>query len=155
MARDVDADPTPEKLAMLNAITDRMSDIARSLHENGLRHDDIAIGNFLVELRDETAPESDPVRRYDVAMIDTDHIAFNHMRPGWLKRFFDLRDLRRLNLGSDGQHRFVERYLGDDYSEKWWSVYKFWKKYGKNPLQKGFKMLISKKRGPKSQNDTT
>jgi hypothetical protein len=144
VASDVANDPAPDKQAKLNAIIDRMSDITRSLHDNRFRHDDIAIGNFLVELEDETAPESDPVRRYNVAMIDTDHITYSHMQPAWLKRVFDLRDLRRLNLDVDGQHRFIKRYLGDDYSEKWWNVYKFWKKYGKNPLQKIIKNMISR-----------
>ena len=144
VARDVAADPTPDNQAKLNAIIDRMSDITRCLHEHRFRHDDIAIGNFLVELGDETAPESDPVRRYNVAMIDTDHITFSHTHPAWLKRFFDLRDLRRLNLDDKGQHRFINRYLGEKYSNKWWSVYKFWKKWGKNPVQKFAKNIISR-----------
>ncbi len=143
VARDIAADPTPDNKAKLNAIIDRISDITRCLHEHRFRHDDIAIGNFLVELGDETAPESDPVRRYNVAMIDTDHITFSHMRPAWLKRFFDLRDLRRLNLDLEGQQRFIKRYLGKNYSEKWWSVYKYWKKWGKNPLQKFAKNILS------------
>jgi len=132
------------KSEMLDAVIDRMADIVRSMHAHKFRHDDIAAGNFLIEIGDLTAPESDPVRRYNVSVIDTDHITYSRFRFGLLKRILDLRDLRRLNLSREGQRRFMKRYLGEDYSEKWWNVFVFWKKYGKNPLQLWLKTGIKK-----------
>jgi len=133
LKREVEADPTEERHAVLNAVIDRMADIVRRMHEHSVRHDDIAIGNFLVVIGDPTAPDSDPVRRYSVAMIDTDHITLSRLRRGRLKRVFDLRDLRRLNLDEPGRRRFLQRYMGDDFGEGWWKVHMFWRRWGKRP----------------------
>ena len=118
---------------MLDAVIDRMADIVRRMHEHSVRHDDFGIGNFLMVIGDPTAPESDPVRRYSVALIDTDHIYLSRLRAGKLKRFFDMRDLRRLNLDESGRRRFMQRYLGDDFSEGWWNAHMFWRRWGKHP----------------------
>ena len=127
--------PTASQQAKLHAVIDRTAALVRRLHDHGLRHDDVAMGNFLIEVRDSSAGESDPARRYGVAVIDTDHIHWSGLKTGARKRFFDLRDLRRLNLREADCRRFLEEYLGDAFNERWWRVYLFWRKWGKHPIR--------------------
>ncbi len=144
LVRDVERHPTPLNRRKLDAMIDQLADMVRCMHDHGLRHDDTAVGNFLIEEADLSSAESEPERRYQVVMIDTDHVAPSHLRGGLLKSFFDLRDLRRLNLSEDDRRRFMKRYLGDDFSEGWWRVHMFWRRWGKHPVRMLFQIMTGR-----------
>jgi hypothetical protein len=133
LVRDVECDPSGGKREALDGVIDLMADMVRRMHDRGFRHDDIAVGNFLLEQGQPSAPETAPACRYRVAMIDTDHVTLSRLPRGKVKRFFDLRDLRRLNFDEAGRRRFLQHYLADDFSERWWGVYMFWRRWGKHP----------------------
>jgi hypothetical protein len=133
LKQGVDVHPTAEGVRMLGAMVDRLADVMRRMHECGLRQVDVGLGGFLVEEGDVTAPESDPARRYNVVLLDTERVRFNRLRPQVLKLVFDLREFWQLDLDDRSGRDFLKRYLGSRYSEGWWKVYCFWKRYGKHP----------------------
>ena len=126
--RDVQLDragiPPAEKDRALAQLTDRIADLVAALHRSGLRHDDLACGNFLI---------GDDGRLH---LIDVDHVrAVRWRRFPRLKRFFDLGDLRRLNLDESLRRAFLRRYLGDADSAFWWRVQQFWRDGGNRPFR--------------------
>ena len=52
-----------------------------------------------------------------------------------LKRFFDLNDLRRLDLDEPLRREFLRRYLGGRESAFWWRVHLFWRHGGNRPFR--------------------
>jgi hypothetical protein len=144
LARKAEREPTDRNRAELNGVIDQVADMVRRLHDHALRHDDIAMGNFLVEPVEDTATASG--LQYTVSMIDTDHVALSGLQSGWIKRVFDMRDLRRLNLDRPARRRFLERYLADDFSETWWRVHMFWWRWGKHPLRLAWQVLTGRRK---------
>lgn len=105
--------------ATLNRLVDAMADILAGMLRQGLRHDDVASGNFLVRLRGDEP---------DVWLIDTDHVSRIRWSSPFMTRFFTLRSLRRLDLKGNDLDRFLSRYLGGDDGPFWRGVYRFWHK---------------------------
>jgi hypothetical protein len=134
----VELHPTPEGARMLDAIIDRIADVMRRIHGCGLRHTATTLPDFMIEEGDITAPESDPARRYNVVMQGTDRIGFSRGCWSALRMVFNLRDLAGMDFGEAGGRRFLQRYLGQAYSRKWWRVYLFWQRNGRHP---GWTML--------------
>lgn len=98
-----------------DVLLDRMADQVRELNNRGVRHGDLATGNWLIG-RDAT-----------LWLIDTDKVRRVRRRPAWLKRALDLRCVARMNLPEVLCHRFALRYLGSDFSNAWWQVCRFWR----------------------------
>lgn len=141
-AKEAKQNPTPETEATLNAVVDAMADAVRCMHQHAFRHGDIAIGNFLVNIVEPRTASESAKTRYRVAFIDTDHVSLSWLRFGAVKRFFDLRDLRRLNFDAAGRRRFLKRYLGHDFNERWWRVHLFWRRWGKHPGRLLVQMIL-------------
>ena len=116
---------TPEENARaLAALTDQFADLVASMHRQGLLHNDLACGNFLV------------ADNGTLHAIDADHVRKSRLR--WfprLKRIFDLNDLRRMDLDEPLRRAFLRRYLGGRDSEFWWRVHLFWRNGGNRPLR--------------------
>lgn len=116
---------TPEENARaLEQLALQLADVIAAMHRQGLRHDDLACGNFLI------AGDG------DIHLIDTDHVHRARLRfPRFLKQVFDLDDLRRLDLPEPLRRRFLQRYLGDRDSPFWWRVHQFWRSGARRPLR--------------------
>lgn len=113
-----------QNASKLATLAGQFADLVATMHRNGLLHNDLACGNFLV---------GDDGRLY---VIDADHVHRSRLR--WfprLKRFFDLNDLRRLDLDEPLRRAFLARYLGGRDSEFWWRVHLFWRNGGNRPLR--------------------
>lgn len=121
---EAEARPAGDAAQALAAWTDPLADLIARMHACGLRHNDLACGNFLV---------GDDGR---IHLIDTDHV---HRARGIgipaLKRFFDLNDLRRLDLDAPLRRAFLRRYLGGRDSAFWWRVHLFWRRGGNRPFR--------------------
>ncbi|HOO21959.1 MAG TPA: lipopolysaccharide kinase InaA family protein [Kiritimatiellia bacterium] len=116
--------PPDENARALQQFSRQLADVIAAMHRRGLRHDDLACGNFLIA-DDGT-----------IHLIDTDHVHPVRLRfPRFLKRFFDLDDLRRLDLPEPLRREFLRRYLGDRDSPFWWRVHLFWRAGARHPLR--------------------
>ncbi len=118
---------------LFDEFVEKMARLVAGMHERGLRHDDMASGNILVQKEGDS---------YRLAVIDTDHISVNHVPFSVLKLFFDLKCMRRLDFDEETRRRFLRLYLGADYSERWWPVMEFWRKGGNRPLHALYRMIV-------------
>jgi len=108
----------------LAPMVEPLADLVARLHARGLRHDDLACGNFLVG------------ENGRLHLIDTDHVhRARRLGIPALKRFFDLNDLRRLDLDEPLRREFLRRYLGGRDSAFWWRAHLFWRHGGNRPLR--------------------
>ncbi len=107
-----------------DALVAPLADLVADLHRRGLRHDDLACGNFLVGTDG------------GLRLIDVDHVQTARLRR-WprLKRCFDLNDLRRLDLDDVRMDAFLRRYLGADDAPGWRRVFAFWRAGGNRPFR--------------------
>lgn len=116
-------EPT-ENARAFDALVAPLADLVAALHRRGLRHDDLACGNFLVD---------DDGRLH---LIDVDHVRAARLRRfSRLKRLFDLNDLRRLDLDDARLDAFLRRYLGTEDSPGWRRVFAFWRAGGNRPFR--------------------
>ena len=138
----VEADHTWSKLyKTLKKVKDKDSKLKRDLidrkiinalkylHKAGIRHGDIVSRNILMSVQ---SPEHLADAR--VCFIDYDggtHTKIKH--PAFIKRFFDLRDLRKFKIVSP--YHMLKLYLGDDYHPLWRVVLTFWRWGGFNFFQ--------------------
>jgi serine/threonine protein kinase len=93
-----------------------MAHVTRKMHEAGIRHGDIVTHNFLVCQNNSY-----------LALIDTDHVRpGNGFLPETVRKFLNLRCLRRLDLSLHGQRYFLSRYY--DREVRWgeWLAFRFW-----------------------------
>jgi hypothetical protein len=107
-------------------LVDALSQTVKRLFDSGMRHEDLAIGNFLVKR------ESGSWR---VWLIDTDSVSRAHVFSGRAKLFWDLRCLRRLNLTGDERDRFLRSVLNTYDSPRMRKLLIFWVNGGnKHPV---------------------
>jgi hypothetical protein len=116
--------PPAENARALDAFVAPLAELVAELHRRGLRHDDLACGNFLVG--------ADGA----LYLVDVDHVHAARLRR-WprLKRCFDLNDLRRLDLDGARLDVFLRRYLGADDSPGWRRAFAFWRAGGNRPFR--------------------
>jgi hypothetical protein len=133
--------PEERHRAVVDMLIDKLADIMAAIHGNGLRHDDTASGNFLVRSEGHAAGTADLRGDCVVTVIDTDHVAESRWPTAFLRRFFALRCLRRLDFDEAGRRRFLERYFGEDYREFWWRVHEFWRRGGNRPLRAAIRRM--------------
>lgn len=121
---EAEARPSGDAAQALPALAERLADLVARLHARGLRHNDLACGNVLVG-------EDGALH-----LIDTDHVhrARRFGLPA-LKRFFDLNDLRRLDLDEPLRRAVLRRYLGGRDSAFWWRVHLYWRHGGNRPFR--------------------
>lgn len=114
--------PPDENARALEHLSGHLADLVAVMHRQGLRHNDLGCGNFLV---------GDDGRMY---LIDTDHVHRARWRiAGGVKQFYDLNDLRRLDLPPPLRRIFLRRYLGGRDSVFWWRVHQFWRQGASRP----------------------
>ncbi|MDD2239783.1 MAG: lipopolysaccharide kinase InaA family protein [Kiritimatiellae bacterium] len=114
--------PPDENARALENLTGQLADRVAALHRQGLRHNDLACGNWL---------EGDDGQIY---LIDTDHVHRARWRiAGGVKQFYDLKDLRRLDLPTPLRRLFLHRYLGGRNTAFWWRVHQFWRQGASRP----------------------
>lgn len=123
----------------------KTTDIIRQIHNAGFRQGDPHPGNFLV-----SSPEQylnklsiDDINSMNMFIIDLDKFCISWPLGHFLKRFFDLRCMRRCTLGPYDQQDMLKIYLQDEYSATWKGVLYFWIHGGFNP----FKWFRPPKRG--------
>lgn len=69
------------------ACTAAATALVRRMHDAGMYHDDLTVGNFLIEGADETSPQ--------VSLVDLNRASFVHSgQPGWPRRLKDLSRMR-------------------------------------------------------------
>lgn len=93
-----------------------MAHLTRKMHDSGIMHGDIVTHNFLVHDNE-----------FGLALIDTDHVRPSHaFLPEPVRRFYNLRCLRRLDLSPEGQRYFLSKYFGREIQLMEWSAFRFW-----------------------------
>jgi len=127
---------------ILSQLAEKITMIIRNIHDAGFRQGDPHPGNFLISLPNQDTKEmtSEDLDQAKIYIIDLDK--FNVAMPlgTHLKRFFDIRCLRRCTLGNFDQHAMLKFYLQSKYSKTWDLVLRFWMRGGFN-ISKWFKPL--------------
>jgi len=126
-------------------LANKTTDIIRHIHNSGFRQGDPHPGNFLMSsvTRNFSNLSIDEINHMDMFIIDLDKFCKAKPLGRFLKRFFDLRCMRRCTLGPYNQYDMLKFYLQDEYSAFWNNVLRFWIHGGFNP----FKWLKEPKRG--------
>ncbi|MEM7400513.1 MAG: lipopolysaccharide kinase InaA family protein [Pseudomonadota bacterium] len=119
--------------------------IIKRIHDAGFRQGDPHPGNFLVTSSNKVHDGTSKINAEDIHMFIIDLDKFSIAKPlgKTLKRFFDLRCMRRCTLGPYNQTEMLKFYLQDEYSRAWNMVVHFWMRGGFNP----FKWFKKPKRG--------
>ena len=103
----------------------------KCLHQKGIRHGDIVTHNILMSVRD---PEN--LSDAKIYFIDYDGGSLTKIKyPAYVKRFFDLRDLRKMQIDNTSPYDMLKLYLGNDYHPLWSMVLTFWRWGGFNLFQ--------------------
>ncbi len=112
-------------------------DIIKQIHNAGFRQGDPHPGNFLVSLPKQkyAAISIDDVNNMDMFIIDLDKFSIAKPLGPFLKRFFDLRCMRRCTLGPYNQEEMLKFYLQEEYSTIWKGALYFWIRGGFNPVK--------------------
>lgn len=123
----------------------KTTDIVRHIHTAGFRQGDPHPGNFLVATNNQNISNLsiDEINHMKMYIIDLDKFYKSKPLGRTVKRFFDLRCMRRCTLGPYNQHDMLKIYLRDEYSTTWKYVLNFWIHGGFNP----FKWFRTPKRG--------
>ncbi len=123
-------------------LADKVVHIIKKIHSAGFRQGDPHPGNFLVAAKS-LNPNNFEIDEVKMHIIDLDK--FNRAKPvgKTLKRFFDLRCMRRCTLGPYKQEDLLKIYLQEEYSSLWKYVVYFWMRGGFNP----YKWFKKPKRG--------
>ncbi len=119
--------------------------IVKCIHDAGFRQGDPHPGNFLVASSNLKSTDSNQVNVDDIHIFIIDLDKFSIAKPlgKTIKRFFDLRCMRRCTLGPYNQTDMLKFYLQDEHSSAWNMVVRFWMRGGFNP----FKWFKEPKRG--------
>ncbi len=100
----------------------KIIDAVKCLHDSGIRHGDMAAHNILISI-----PNTD-LSQAKVYFIDYDRGTLSRSgKSTFLKRFFDLRDLRKLHIDGASPYDLLGIYLGNDYHPVWRIVLAFWR----------------------------
>ena len=100
----------------------KVVDAVKCLHDSGVRHGDMVAHNILISIPDTGLSQA------KVCFIDHDRSTLSRLRKIiFLKRFFDLRDLRKLYIDNASPYDLLGIYLGDDYHTLWRIVLAFWR----------------------------
>ncbi len=115
----------------------RTTDIIQQIHSAGFRQGDPHPGNFLVSplTKDSNNLSIDDIKQMDMFIIDLDKFSISKPLGPFLKRFFDIRCMRRCTLGPYNQQEMLKIYLQEDYSTIWKGVLYFWIRGGFNPAK--------------------
>ncbi len=121
-----------DKIDLINVIADRCVEIVRKIHAANIRHDDPHGGNILTSLKhnDINNIGVEDIKNAKFTLIDNDRCTSVHTVNTTLKRFYDLKCLRRFNICQTPQQVLLQKYLGDEYRTYWWHVLNFWKSGG-------------------------
>ena len=126
-------------------LAEKTVNIIKRIHEAGFRQGDPHPGNFLVTTSDQYSVDANQFNMKNIQMhiIDLDKFSIAKPFGKTIKRFFDLRCMRRCTLGPFNQTDMLKLYLKDDYSRTWDMVVQFWMRGGFNP----YKWFKKPKRG--------
>ena len=112
-------------------IRQKIINALKCLHKAGIRHGDIVPHNILMSVQN---PEH--LADAKVYFIDYDGGTRTKIKhPAYIKRFFDLRDLRKIQLDDASPYDMLKLYLEDDYHPLWRAVLTFWRWGGFNFFQ--------------------
>ena len=100
----------------------KIIDAVKCLHDAGIRHGDMVAHNILISI-----PNTE-LSQAKACFIDYDRSTLSRLRrTSFLKRFFDLRDLRKLYIADASPYDLLGIYLGDDYHPLWRIVLACWR----------------------------
>lgn len=130
---------------LFSQLANKTVGIVRAIHNAGFRQGDPHPGNFLVSppKKNFSKLKAEELSQIEMFMIDLDKFSKAKTSSLTLKRFFDLRCMRRCTLGPYDQYDMLKFYLREEYSLIWKYVLGFWIHGGFNP----FKWIRKPKRG--------
>ena len=132
LCNDIISSNAENKHELINTIAQKCVEIVKNIHAANIRHDDPHGGNFLTNLFYNNINDIslDDIKNATFTLIDNDRCTYNRSKTTILKRFYDLKCLRRFNICQIPQEELLKNYLGGEYTKTWWYVLNFWKSGG-------------------------
>lgn len=130
----------PHADQITQAIAAKLARITRNIHSNNMRHGDPHAGNFLLTTPIKNIPDLtiDSVANLNFTLIDLDKTCFARNPISIMKKFADLRDLRRFRVHDIEGIACLPYYLEHQPSALQKAVLRFWMRGGFN-IYKWFK----------------
>ncbi len=134
LANELSKSETNDKNSIFELLANKITSITRNIHNAGFRQGDPHPGNFLIKLPDINIKylTMEDINKAEIFIIDLDKFSIAKPLGKTVKRFFDIRCMRRCTLGPFNQDAMLKFYLQDDYSKIWSLVLKFWIRGGFN-----------------------
>ena len=123
--------------AVYKKLAEKTVNIIKQIHNAGFRQGDPHPGNFLISSPTENFDSVgvEEINNIKMYIIDLDKFSVSKPVGKKLKRFFDLRCMRRCTLGTFDQIDMLKIYLQDEYSYCWKFILRFWMRGGFNPVK--------------------
>ena len=118
---------------LLDAIRRKAIDALKKIHDADLGHDDFHMRNILVNTHLNQLELKD-IEEATFYFIDYDRCYKTNIRIPLIKKFFDIRDFRRVAIVETDSHEMLDLYMGRRIPV-WHGVLEFWKRGGFNPLR--------------------
>lgn len=134
------ANEHPQAKEIIQTIAIKLANITHSLHTNSMRHGDPHAGNFLLTtpVHHISGLTTDAVAKLNFTLIDLDKTCFTRRHEGIIKKFEDLRDLRRFRVHDIEGIDCLPHYLRHPPSLTQKAILRFWMRGGFN-IYKWFK----------------
>ena len=125
---------------IIMCITEKLALTVRQIHQHNIRHGDPHSGNFLVtsNVGNLTELTVEHCSRLDFYLIDLDKTCFSDQEKPWLKKFLDIRCMRRFRVPGVDSITCLKLYLNRPPTLLEKMILKFWMKGGFN-IYKWFK----------------
>ena len=127
----------PGRNEIFTQLARKVTAIIRDIHDAGFRQGDLHPGNFLISIPDQDIKSvtGEDITQAEIFIIDLDKFSAALPLGYILKRFFDIRCLRRCTLGNFDQQEMLKFYLQNDYSKTWSLTLSFWMRGGFNAIK--------------------
>ena len=115
---------------LIEAVKAKAIKVVKAMHDAGFRHSDPHGNNFLVKPVTTASLLPCDIEKTAYYLIDYEHCTRATIQIPLIKRFFDLREFRRIHIDEAGPHQLLDIYLDGKQSRYAHAILEFWHRGG-------------------------